>query len=204
MIYFIFISKLSVNCEWGEWRVGLCSKTCGKGERTNHRYPLVKAAFGGEICSGPSDVTEECKNQECPGRIFAKYYFFLKIRLVSLMNKIYKYISSRLCMGWLGSIWMLQRLWWGNQIKDKSSSQERCIWWTRVHGSIEYYRILQHTRMSRFYHSLWNFYIKNWNENYPFIIIRSIFLLSFIFNSSWLWMGRMEDRHLLKRMWWRK
>ena len=56
------------------WRDGLCSKTCGGGERTNRRSPYVKAAFGGETCSGPSNLTEECNNQECPGRIFAKYY----------------------------------------------------------------------------------------------------------------------------------
>ena len=75
---FIFFAKLSVNCEWGDWEVGFCSKTCGGGERINQRTPFVKAAFGGVTCSGPSNVTEECNKQECPGRIFSRYHSSVK------------------------------------------------------------------------------------------------------------------------------
>merc|ERR1719322_972054 len=55
-----------VHCEWDEWNVGECSKSCGGGIRTNYREPSIDAKHGGEDCSGSSIVEESCNVQECP------------------------------------------------------------------------------------------------------------------------------------------
>ena len=57
----------TVDCEWDEWEVGECSKSCGGGTRTNSRKPSIDAEHGGEDCSGSSIVSESCNVQECPG-----------------------------------------------------------------------------------------------------------------------------------------
>ena len=59
-----------VDCEWGEWSIGECSKTCGTGMRENVREQKVIAEFGGKECSGPESVTEACNVLECPGNTF--------------------------------------------------------------------------------------------------------------------------------------
>jgi hypothetical protein len=61
------IKHQSVHCQWDEWKVGECSKTCGGGLKTNTRQPSVTANHGGQECSGSSKVTESCNIQECPG-----------------------------------------------------------------------------------------------------------------------------------------
>ena len=48
--------------------MGECSNTCGGGTKIDRRSPSINAAFGGEICLGPSNVTETCNSQECPGK----------------------------------------------------------------------------------------------------------------------------------------
>ena len=57
-----------MDCEWGEWQLGECSKECGGGTRINTRSLKVIAAHGGVECSGLSNVTEMCNTQECPGK----------------------------------------------------------------------------------------------------------------------------------------
>ena len=57
-----------VDCEWEEWRIGECSKTCGGGERINIRNKKIDATNGGKECSGNSTVTDSCNKIECPGK----------------------------------------------------------------------------------------------------------------------------------------
>ena len=56
------------DCEWNDWIIGDCSKTCGGGTRTDTRTPKKSAEHGGQECDGPTSVTESCNVQECPGR----------------------------------------------------------------------------------------------------------------------------------------
>ena len=58
-----------VDCEWDEWNIGRCSKTCGGGMVTNTRVPKVDVQHGGEECTGSSTVTESCNVHECPGNL---------------------------------------------------------------------------------------------------------------------------------------
>lgn len=67
---FKFIHDYIVDCEWGKWNIGECSKTCGAGIRENIREEKVFAEFGGKECSGPESVTQTCNIQECPGNTF--------------------------------------------------------------------------------------------------------------------------------------
>ena len=55
-----------VNCEWGDWNIGDCSKTCGEGTRTNTRVPDILAEHGGVECDGEASIEEECNIQNCP------------------------------------------------------------------------------------------------------------------------------------------
>merc|ERR1712080_222984 len=56
-----------IDCEWGDWQVGDCDKSCGGGLLTKTRVPEVAEQYGGEECTGQSSVTESCNIQECPG-----------------------------------------------------------------------------------------------------------------------------------------
>ena len=71
---YIQLSKLNVgcdemklNCEWDDWQIGECSKTCGGGSRTNSREKKVEEVNGGKECAGSSTFTESCNIQECSG-----------------------------------------------------------------------------------------------------------------------------------------
>ena len=55
-----------VDCEWNDWKIGHCSKSCGKGLRTNTRTEKVSAQPGGEKCDGPPFLEESCNLKECP------------------------------------------------------------------------------------------------------------------------------------------
>ena len=57
-----------IDCEWNEWQIGECSKTCGGGTRSNNRTKKVEEMHGG-ICEGESAVSESCLTQDCPGSI---------------------------------------------------------------------------------------------------------------------------------------
>ena len=61
-----------VNCVWDQWIIGDCSVTCGEGTRTNTRTQNETAQFGGDECDGSTSAIENCKEQECPGRICLK------------------------------------------------------------------------------------------------------------------------------------
>ena len=58
-----------VDCEWDDWEIGVCDKSCGGGLRTNLREPKMDALHGGEECTGNSTVTESCNVQECKGKL---------------------------------------------------------------------------------------------------------------------------------------
>ena len=65
--FFVFSFLVSkIDCEWGEWQIGDCSKTCGKGSRTRTRTKIVEEANGGK-CEGGSTMQEPCDEQDCPG-----------------------------------------------------------------------------------------------------------------------------------------
>ena len=57
-----------VDCEWEEWNIGYCSKSCGGGTRINYREKIIDEEFGG-ICAGESDMEEVCNTHECPGKL---------------------------------------------------------------------------------------------------------------------------------------
>ena len=65
----ISLTLILVDCEWDDWQVGVCDKTCGGGLLTKTRIPKVNEQNGGEECTGRSNVTESCNIQECPGKI---------------------------------------------------------------------------------------------------------------------------------------
>ena len=56
-----------VHCEWEEWQIGECSKSCGGGVVTKTRTKKTLAAHGGEECEGETEISESCNVQECPG-----------------------------------------------------------------------------------------------------------------------------------------
>ena len=55
-----------VNCEWTEWTIGNCSKTCGGGFRAKRRTK-VNSKHGGKECEGDNLVWKSCNLNECPG-----------------------------------------------------------------------------------------------------------------------------------------
>ena len=54
-----------VDCQWGNWIHGECSKTCGGGVQTNHREKITEELFGGDPCQGEETEEMECNVQEC-------------------------------------------------------------------------------------------------------------------------------------------
>ena len=58
-------NSTQVDCQWGNWIHGECSKTCGGGVQTNQREKITEALFGGEECVGESTEEKECNVQEC-------------------------------------------------------------------------------------------------------------------------------------------
>ena len=56
-----------VNCEWDDWVVSDCSRTCAGGWKTKTRKPKVLAEHGGEDCTGADSLEETCNLHNCPG-----------------------------------------------------------------------------------------------------------------------------------------
>ena len=64
-----------VHCEWDDWVIGKCSKSCGGGMQKQTRKVKHEAQFGGEDCPGKhtleisGNVQEcPCSIEECPGK----------------------------------------------------------------------------------------------------------------------------------------
>ena len=69
LFHIVFIIIIAaIHCEWDEWSVGECSKTCGTGTRNNFRTKLVVEEHGGTCTGEPSEI-EECNTQGCPGML---------------------------------------------------------------------------------------------------------------------------------------
>ena len=62
--------NILAHCEWGEWRIGRCDRSCGVGKRTKTRTIKFEAKNGGRECDveGSSSTTEDCNVQDCPGK----------------------------------------------------------------------------------------------------------------------------------------
>lgn len=65
-------NQCPIDCQWDEWNVGQCSKTCGGGTRKNTRNKIVYEKNGGTCSdSSPSQMkAEDCNPQPCPGDVF--------------------------------------------------------------------------------------------------------------------------------------
>ena len=63
------IIEFLVHCEWGEWTISECDKTCGGGIRTKTRVKKIEARNGGNQCNGPTTIDDICNSNECPGII---------------------------------------------------------------------------------------------------------------------------------------
>ena len=60
-LYFVM---LIVNCRWGSWNTGSCTKTCGSGIRTKTRTKTVVEKNGGS-CTGSAIHMEHCNTHSC-------------------------------------------------------------------------------------------------------------------------------------------
>ena len=54
-----------LDCVWGEWTEGVCSATCGNGEKTRTRTKIQEEAYDGK-CFGEDVMTESCNEKNCP------------------------------------------------------------------------------------------------------------------------------------------
>ena len=70
---YIFVA---VDCQWNEWEIGECSKTCGKGVQIDTREKLEEEQFGGEPCTGEATRQKDCNVGKCPGK---KYFIHYKL-----------------------------------------------------------------------------------------------------------------------------
>ena len=67
------VAYLIENCVWGEWKEGICSKTCGGGSRTDERTKIKPEQNGG-TCAGKPKRVVNCNPQKCPGNIFFQLF----------------------------------------------------------------------------------------------------------------------------------
>ena len=74
-----------VDCEWDDWKLGECDKSCGV--RTITREVKVEAQHGGDECKGLSSATVPCNAEECPGNIEGELEkFLLRIHVSNLYD----------------------------------------------------------------------------------------------------------------------
>ena len=74
------IDHSPIDCQWDDWRIGECSKTCGGGQRLNIRNRKIEAANGGKDCLGRSTETVGCYEGDCPGKSFHLKMLKMRIR----------------------------------------------------------------------------------------------------------------------------
>ena len=72
--------KIVVDCEWDDWQVEACDKSCGGGLLKKTREPKMAEQHGGEECTGHSSVTESCNIQECPGKFMVIFQNYIRIK----------------------------------------------------------------------------------------------------------------------------
>ena len=61
-------SLQQVDCDWGAWQPGICSKECGGGIQIYTREKIPEHLFGGKECEGEAVVEKECNTQSCPSK----------------------------------------------------------------------------------------------------------------------------------------
>ena len=61
----IYRCLVPIDCEWNDWQIGECSKTCGGGSRSKTRTKKIEESNGG-VCKGDATIQEDCKTQDCP------------------------------------------------------------------------------------------------------------------------------------------
>ena len=66
---------IKVDCEWDEWIIGECSKTCGGGMRNNYRDKKVEEMFGG-VCDGFASVSGPPRRPMTTSFFMGDYFFF--------------------------------------------------------------------------------------------------------------------------------
>ena len=72
-------NNIEVDCIWGLWKSwSACTKSCGGGTRTKNRTKSITEAYGG-TCLGNWTETQECNEQNCPGK-------FLLLSLTKLVS----------------------------------------------------------------------------------------------------------------------
>ena len=76
-IFLFIVIRDIVHCEWSDWTIGTCTKTCGGGRRNNIRTEQISAAHGGDPCLGPSTDEEDCNIRKCPGNAKTILILFL-------------------------------------------------------------------------------------------------------------------------------
>ena len=72
-----------VNCQWGSWETGTCSKTCGGGTRRKSRSKTVTEQHGGR-CEGSSAMDENCNEQHCPSTLYSHQNDYLNYYMLSI------------------------------------------------------------------------------------------------------------------------
>jgi len=56
-----------IDCKFADWEAwGACSKTCDMGTKTRVRKQISVPQFGGELCVGGTDESENCNTAACP------------------------------------------------------------------------------------------------------------------------------------------
>ena len=58
-----------MDCKWGDWEFGKCSKSCGGGITNRTRIEKIRAKHGGKECSGFDTEEQSCNTQACSGMI---------------------------------------------------------------------------------------------------------------------------------------
>ena len=80
--YSSFFSLSLVDCIWGAWVPGTCSKTCGNGILIDTRQKLQEQNFGGAPCKGEPTRQTDCLIEDCP----SKYIFHNSQKTIVLRN----------------------------------------------------------------------------------------------------------------------
>ena len=67
LIKSLFLLHRSVQCVWGTWFDGGCSRTCGGGTKTLFRTKTQIEV--GTTCKGENFKQIKCNTEECPGKL---------------------------------------------------------------------------------------------------------------------------------------
>ena len=95
---FSFSTLDPIDCEWGEWIAGQCSKSCNTGIRNSTRTKTVNEMYNGQ-CVGNDTFQEDCNIQECPGNSFEIHFHEISMKLILFqkneLSDIFVFLFSR-------------------------------------------------------------------------------------------------------------